>query len=229
MFARASSYLSAWALALPLAACSNADGGAGAGGAGAGGADLVASSSAVGGGGEAPCTGYASEPLGVETGDVLDPTLVLSGLVEGSDVEVSLSLGELRDCDGRSGVDAVLIIAARQSCATCRREAETLAEDAAGWAELGVRTVVLLMEGDVAAWREAFALGEVVVLADPGETLDLPVPPSSGEGPFSPTPNGTPLFVVLDPRTGRIHDRHLGADYDFATLLDLAATNRAAR
>lgn len=148
----------------------------------------------------------------------------LEGLVEGSSERVTVAIEDLRDCDGRRGVHAVLFIVARSSCATCRREAETLREDAAGWAEHGVRTVVLLESGDVAAWRSTYGLDAVAILADPAGTLRLPEPPADGGG-LSSTPNGTPLFVVLDPRTGVITDRHLGADYDFASLLALAEAN----
>jgi hypothetical protein len=54
------------------------------------------------------CT-YPAGPYGVDKGEVLSPTLSWQGFRPGSDEQVTILSRELFDCDGKGGIDAVVI------------------------------------------------------------------------------------------------------------------------
>ena len=210
-------------LATLAISCAEANGGgsAGADSSGSDESSAEASSSESASTGESlPACEYPDGPYGNSVGQYLQADHVLPGLLEGQGERTNVLLGDLRDCDGRTGVDAIWFIEAATTCSSCNAEAPQLDEDLPALREQGIRVVILMIDGRAEDWRAAHGLDEAVVLSD----LDATFYAEDGNV-FGETPNGTPLNVVVDPRTGLIVDRDLGS-YDRQSLFDLAARNR---
>ena len=135
----------------------------------------------------------------------------------------TVSIGDFYDCDGSKGVNALLLITSATWCGACQEEASVLEQKTGGaWQGMGIRVVTLMIEdgsGDPAtvataqAWKDAFGLVTSAVVADPD--ISMASSPSFG----------TPLEVVVDPRTMQVVERQEGYSYDYPTLTQLAQQN----
>lgn len=156
--------------------------------------------------GPAPCV-YPSGPYG-QTGVAswLNMTVPQSfswqGYVQGSSSVGTLAITDLADCDGRNGVNAILVLMSALWCGPCQQEAMMLPGWMQTWGPLGVKVIELVIE-DAAhnkattaaalTWRNQFNLGSIAnVVADPNFSF------AHGGT------NGLPTNVLIDPRTMKV-------------------------
>jgi hypothetical protein len=91
---------------------------AGVGGAATGGAATTVAATGAGGAGSSTNTGagagptvceYPAGPYGVDSGQILPPTLSWSGFAPGSSAASTFTAEDLFDCDGSRGIHAVVV------------------------------------------------------------------------------------------------------------------------
>jgi len=169
---------------------------------------------------------YPSAGYGYLAGDVPPPTLSWQGVDEAGG-RSTVSIADYFDCDGRRGVNAILVDQSTAWCGVCRRLAARLAGNLHdGWRGRGVRVLSLITQNldmspatveTAAEWRRQFRIDGAVV-ADPSRSFRE----TAGEeaAPY-------PYEILIDPRTMKIVrvDAGFRGDGDFAPMLDLARRN----
>lgn len=148
-----------------------------------------------------PCP-YPSGPYGIGQGKVLSPSLTWDGYVKGVDTISTLTPADIFDCDGKKGINAVLIDESATWCGPCNQEAADLPMAMQTWSTQGVMIVTLMVENiqhkqadtsTALEWRNQYKLSPLAnVMADPY---------------FSFAHMGTvglPMNILVDPRTMKI-------------------------
>ncbi len=181
----------------------------------------------------AGCHGHGHAPgecsvpgstIGIAAGDQV-PVLHWQGY-EASATTLSTVLSEdFHDCDGKKGINAVLVDTSAVWCGPCQTAASRIHDELQGsWANMGIRVLTLVAQdgfGDPAtpetalSWRSRFQLDDTAVGADPAFSF----------APATEQTIGLPIEVVVDPRTMQIVDRQEGYTGDYSTLTDLASQN----
>jgi hypothetical protein len=174
-------------------------------------------------GGPTQCQ-YPAGPYGAAVGQVLPPTLSWQGFPENASQQATVSITDYFDCDGSKGIHALLLITSATWCGVCQQEADVLEAETQGQlAALGARVVTLMIENasyqpataaTAQAWKDNFGLVSSAVVADP--EISMATTPSFG----------TPLEVVVDPRTMKVVERQEGWAGDYPTLVALAQQNQ---
>jgi hypothetical protein len=187
---------------------------------GSGGAPAGPSASS---GGPTQCQ-YPAGPYGAAVGHVLPPTLSWQGFPENASQQTTVSITDYFDCDGSKGIHALLLITSATWCGVCQQEADVLEAETQGQlGALGARVITLMIENasyqpataaTAEAWKSNFGLVSSAVVADP--EISMATSPSFG----------TPLEVVVDPRTMKVVDRQEGWAGDYPTLVALAQQNQ---
>jgi hypothetical protein len=169
---------------------------------------------------------YPTSGYGATVGSIA-PLKSWQGFLEGSDVEGELSIENLYDCHGTRGINGILLIGSSMTCGVCMQEAGQLEAHTGPGGDFetnGIKVATLMMAGntggpastsDANAWKTQYGLETSAVVADPGFTFAV------GQS------VGTPLHVVIDPRTMQIVDRVEGWTGEYSKLLQLAQQNQA--
>ena len=164
------------------------------------------------------CGSWPAGPAGVAQNSTLPQSLSWQGYREGSSAVSSVSIGDYYDCDGKKGVNALMIITGTPNCGACKSEASTLEAKMAAWGGMGIK-VITLMVGSVStaeAWKNKYGLNKSAVLADK-------MPPSMAYS----SSIGTPMHHIVDPRTMKVVYTQMGAGGSaFSQLEQLAAKNK---
>jgi hypothetical protein len=147
---------------------------------------------------------YPPGPYGIHTNETVSGSLSWQGFVDGGTTATTVAMSDYFDCDGKKGINAVLLDTSAVWCANCQTQSSQLQSTMqTTWAGLGVKVLVLMWQdastgpatlGDAAAWTQTYGLGagfSVVVdvaftFADPNSSV------------------GLPRNMLLDPRTMRI-------------------------
>ncbi|MEJ7731103.1 MAG: hypothetical protein WKG00_18045 [Polyangiaceae bacterium] len=155
---------------------------------------------------------------------MLPPTLSWQGFAENTSQAGLVSITDYFDCDGSKGVHALLFITSATWCGVCQQEADVLEAETQGQlAALGAHVITLMIENassqpattaTAEAWKNAFGLTSSAVVADP--EITMATSPSFG----------TPLEVVVDPRTMKVVDRQEGWAGDYPALVAVAQQNQ---
>jgi hypothetical protein len=148
---------------------------------------------------------YPAGPYGTGVGDVLDAKLVWQAYAPGATTPSTLHVTDLYDCDGKKGINALVIDTSGQWCVACQYEAESIptwmtsmGADAGGWGALGVSFLTLIIQNDAyepativtaKQWRAMFGLTSIYVAADPNASLPA---------------KALPHNLLIDPRTMKI-------------------------
>jgi hypothetical protein len=151
--------------------------------------------------GPAPCT-YPSGPYGKTMGSTIPANLSWQGYAPGSSSVSTVSASDLFDCDGRFGINAILIDESALWCGACQQEASALPGFMQTWGPQGVKSVSLIIQDSsgqpanashALIWRNQFNLGSIAfVVADPAFSFA-----HAGN-------NGLPTNLLVDPRTMQI-------------------------
>ena len=152
--------------------------------------------------GKSPACVYPPGPYGITPGATVDPGLSWQGYLAGSSTISTLRSSDLLDCDKSKGINAIVLDESASWCAACQQEAQDLEPQmASAWTAEGVVVVTLMVEDDnsnpasvqtASAWKGAFGLTSVDVVADPPFTF-------GGQG-----SQALPTNLIVDPRTMRI-------------------------
>lgn len=190
---------------------------------GAGAGSATAASASATSGGPTTCV-YPPGPYGAAVGQVLPPDLSWQGFPANSAQAGTVSIGDYLDCDGSKGVHALLLITSATWCGVCQQEADVLEAETQGQlAALGAHVITLMIEGSsyqpattatAQAWKDSFGLVSSAVVADPDISMAIT------------SSFGTPLEVVVDPRTMKVVDRQEGWAGDYPALVALAQQNQ---
>jgi hypothetical protein len=165
----------------------------------------------------APGCTYPAGPYGVAVGSVLSPTLEWAGYAPGATASSTLKTTNIYDCDGKKGINAIVVLSSAQWCVACQQEAEFIPSwlgstgpIAANWDALGVEVLTLVIQTNqnepatlatAAQWRTENDVTDVWVVADPGDTF----------------PSDTlPHDLLIDPRTMKVVDNLDNDNYDAA-------------
>jgi len=171
------------------------------------------SSSSSGSGTPSACE-YPAGNYGNTQGATLDPSFSWRVFLEGASQTTTMTPADLLDCDGTHGTNAILLIGGITSCGVCQQEASELPGNMASWGAMGIRVVYLMFDESAAAWRDYFGLEDIVVGDDSAYSLIV------GQG------AGTPINVVVDPRTMQVVLRQEGYGGPVeSTLTSLAQSN----
>ena len=149
-----------------------------------------------------PACVYPKGPYGVSTGSVLQPTLSWQGYAANDGAVSTLKLSDLFDCDGKKGINALIIDVSAGWCAACETQAHDEAQLTSQYDQLGIKAITLLImdaaeqpatTATALDWRTTYKLLDVGVYADPGFLLQ---------------PNqmtiGLPITMIVDPRTMKV-------------------------
>jgi hypothetical protein len=152
--------------------------------------------------GTTPTCVYPKGPYGVSTGSVLDPTFSWQGYAANDSTVSTLALSDLFDCDGKKGIDAIIIDVSAGWCAACETQAHDEAQLTAQYDQLGIKAITLLImdaaeqpatTSTALDWRTTYQLADVGIYADPNFLLQ---------------PNqmtiGLPITMIVDPRTMKV-------------------------
>lgn len=171
-----------------------------------------------------PCPQYPPGPYGAAGGMVVDPSFTWEGYLPGASKVGPIRVRDFFDCDGRFGINALLVIESVAWEAGVRSEALTLNDELPNLTALGVKVLFLLVQGqstqkatllDLQPWRALLKIESFTVAIDPDFSFSV-----AGT-------NGVPLNIVVDPRTMKVHDRTSGWDPAvLAPLKKLAETNK---
>lgn len=147
------------------------------------------------------CT-YPKGPYGVSTGQVLSPNASWQGYAANDTNVTTLHVTDLYDCDGKKGIDAIIIDVSAGWCAACEAQAHDDATLMSQYDALGIKSITLLImdaaenpatTATALDWRTTYGLGDVGIYADPNFVLQ---------------PNeqtiGLPITMVVDPRTMKV-------------------------
>lgn len=148
-----------------------------------------------------PCP-YPPGPYGIVQGKTLSPTFSWNGYVKGSNTVATLTPADIFDCDGKKGINAILIDESATWCGPCNQEAADLPMAMQTWSAQGVTIVTLMVENlqhkpadtsTALAWVKQYNLSPLAnVMADPDFS-------------FASAPSvGLPMNILVDPRTMRI-------------------------
>ncbi len=148
-----------------------------------------------------PCP-YPSGPYGIGQGKIVSPDLTWDGYVKGSSAITTLTARDIFDCDGKKGINAILMDESATWCGPCQQEAADLPTAMQTWSAQGVMIVTLMVENiqhkpadtsTALQWRNQFKLSALAnVMADPSFS-------------FAPMgPVGLPTNLLVDPRTMKI-------------------------
>jgi hypothetical protein len=190
---------------LALAACSSNNPGGGDNDSGTGTTDSGTMDEPMGDPdtGPPPCD-YPAGPYGYVLGSTVSPGITWQGYApnDASGTVTTLKMTDLYDCDGRFGINAILLDEAALWCGPCQQEAMALPGYlSGGWTADGVRVASLVVQdlaqmpastANALTWRNQFKLNMIWVAADPGWIF-------SHMG-----TNGLPMNVLIDPRTMKI-------------------------
>lgn len=168
---------------------------------------------------------YPAGPYDKAEGAVVAPTHTWDGYLEGAQTVSTLTTNDLLDCDGKKGLNAILVAVSAQWCGACKTEAKTLEKKlAGGWKADGVRIITLMIQTNSGGkattetakqWRDAYKLNNVAVMADPKSSLLF-----SGS-------NSLPTNLIIDPRTMTITQKILGSGPEVEEAVDaLVAKNK---
>jgi hypothetical protein len=147
--------------------------------------------------------GYPQGPYGTSVGKVVNPGLSWQGYLPNATSASTVTPGDLFDCDGSKGINAVLIDVAAEWCAACQSQAANAPDLFAQYDALGIRAVTLVVQdqnegpatiGTAEDWRQQFGLTDVTVCADPAFSF----------APIGQTSVSLPVTIVVDPRTMKI-------------------------
>ncbi len=198
-------------------------GGGGSGNAGGGGGSGGTINSGGGGSSGGSTCPYPAGPYGTAVGKVLDPNLSWQGFVDGATTASTISIKDYFDCDGKRGINAVLLSESAVWCGACQTEASELnAQMSGGWEKKGIEVLMLIIQDKTGApaqlkhaeaWKNTFKAQKWSCAADPSFTF---------KGPGS---NGLPLGIVVDPRTMKVVARDEGYDPDGTALIQVATKN----
>lgn len=154
---------------------------------------------------------YPSGPYGITAGKVLDPSLTWQGYLPNATTSSTIKIGDLYDCDGSKGINAILIDTAGQWCIACQGVAQQiptwLSATGDNYTGLGVKILNLIIENNAyepatittaEQWRTQWSLSAIYVTADPN--ISFPT-------------NALPNEILVDPRTMKV-SRLLSADED---------------
>lgn len=167
---------------------------------------------------------YPPGPYGVTEGATVEPGLSWQGYLAGGTPLSTLRSRDLLDCDGSKGIRALVFDESASWCGACQEEAQDLeAQMKSAWTAEGVVFVTLMVEDEssnpatvqtASAWKGAFGLASVDVVADPQFTF-------SGQG-----MQGLPTNVLVDPRTMKIVSLTQGYGGPDPAVDELAAKNK---
>jgi hypothetical protein len=181
-------------------------------------------------GGKVACP-YPAGPYGTAVGDVLDPKLEWQAYAPGATTPSTLHISDLYDCDGKKGINAIVVDTSGQWCVACQYEAESVPKwmastgsGAGHWSSLGVQFLALIIQNNAyepativtaEQWRAMFHLTSVYVAADPNASLPAMALPHN---------------LLIDPRTMKIHvdldnDRAAGSPQADPAVAELAKKN----
>lgn len=147
--------------------------------------------------------GYPKGPYGVGVGQVLSPNLSWSGYAANQTTVSKLTSADLWDCDGKKGIDALVLDTSAGWCAACETQAHDEAQLTAQYDQLGVVAITLLImdaaeqpatTSTALDWRTTYQLDDVGIFADPAFQLE----------PQNQQTIGLPLTMVVDPRTMKV-------------------------
>ena len=144
--------------------------------------------------------GYPAGPYGNSPGDVVNPSFAWQGYLPGASAVTTVTPGDLFDCDGSKGINAIVFDVAAEWCGACQSQAANMNALSSQDTMLGIDMVTLLVQDASQApattttaqqWIQQYSLTDVTVCADPG---------------FSFQPAGAsmvqlPLTIVVNPRT----------------------------
>lgn len=171
-----------------------------------------------------PCT-YPKGPYGPGTGQVVSPNLTWQGYAANDASVTTLSTNDLFDCDGKKGIDAIVIDVSAGWCAACETQASDEAQLTAQYDSLHIKAVTLLIMDaaenpattDTALdWRTTYKLDDVGVYADPNFLLQ----------PDQQT-IGLPITMVVDPRTMKVVEVTEGYGQEHPPVIDASAVSLA--
>ena len=148
---------------------------------------------------------YPAGPYGVTVGKILDPSLQWQGFVPNATTPSTVKITDLYDCDGKKGINAIVVDSSGQWCIACQGLARLapswFSPKGDNWTKLGVQMITLIIQNNnyepatlttAQQWRSLFSLNELYVVADPTETFPSPTLPSQ---------------LLVNPRTMKIvHD-----------------------
>jgi thiol-disulfide isomerase/thioredoxin len=149
--------------------------------------------------GPPPCM-YPQGPYGKTQGSVV-ANLQWQGYAPGQSSISTLNMADLYDCDGRNGINAILIDQSAHWCGACQQEASMLPQYMQTWGPQGVKVITLIIQdsqqqpattASAQLWRNTFNLMQDWVVADPAFSFA-----HSGQ-------NGLPMNILVDPRTMQI-------------------------
>jgi hypothetical protein len=148
------------------------------------------------------CT-YPSGPYGVDQDNIVDPSVSWQGYPAGSSSVGTVRIEDFFDCDGKKGVNAILVDTSALWCGPCNQEASQLeAQMQSTWKTQGVVVISLIWQNasrgpasmsDVTAWKNRYGLTDVNVCLDDQFTF---AHPNSSVA--------LPRNVLIDPRTMKI-------------------------
>ena len=150
-----------------------------------------------------PACTYPKGPYGTGTGQVLAPNLSWQGYAANDATVSQLMMSDLFDCDGKKGIDAIMIDVSAGWCAACETQAHDEAQLTTQYDSLDIKPITLLImdAAENAAttataldWRTTYKLDDVGVYADPNFLLE----------PQNQQTIGLPITMVVDPRTMKV-------------------------
>jgi peroxiredoxin len=187
-------------------------------GGGSGGATGSGGSTGSGGATGSTCGSWPGGTPGVAQGKTLPQNLSWQGYADGQSSVSTVSIQDYYDCDGKKGINAVMIITGQPNCGACKSEAAGLEAKMGSWKGMGIK-VVTLMIGSVSTaetWKNKYGLVSSAVLADK-------MPPAMAYS----SSIGTPMHHIVDPRTMNVVYTQMGAGGSaFSKLEQLAQSNK---
>lgn len=143
---------------------------------------------------------YPMGSFGFKQGNVLDPSLSWNCYAPGEDTPKKLTAKDLLDCDGKRGINGIMIDSSALDCVPCQNMAKSLNSDwqENDWGTLGVTVVIMVADSKAAdpsgsinsakKWRDDYNLKEHFYVCDSTPTS---------------TPNYGfyPSLPVVNPRT----------------------------